>query len=115
MHDMAKPEPLNSFGSIFPVNVFDASSAAAHGVRATEGGLMAATMNRKVQLAAARVEVPAKLKRCRRAQALPCGMRRVQHAALRPTFWRSPRAARKSGKEERHGERQSLDPAGGLG
>ncbi len=24
MHDMAKPEPLNSFGSIFPVNVFDA-------------------------------------------------------------------------------------------
>jgi hypothetical protein len=24
MHDMAKPETLNSFGSIFPVNVLDA-------------------------------------------------------------------------------------------
>jgi hypothetical protein len=24
MHDMAKPEPLNSFGSIFSLKVFDA-------------------------------------------------------------------------------------------
>jgi hypothetical protein len=42
---------------------------------------MAETMNGKVQLAAARVEVPAKLNDADALKPLPYGMRRVQHGA----------------------------------
>jgi hypothetical protein len=58
---------------------------------------MAETMNRKVQRAAAHVEVTAKLNDADALDPLPCGMRSVQHTALRPTFRRSPRESTKRG------------------